>query len=111
MASTGATLPVAWGTPVGLVSGPVLPANPSRTALVFRNVSASVSIAIIPAVANIATVQGVYVGSAAGVAVINGAGSITMQPGDIFVLDSLQTTTAWNGIASGSGANLTILES
>ncbi len=111
MAATGATLPVAWGTPVGLTSGAVLPSNPSRSALVFRNVSTSVSIAIIPALANIATVQGAYVGSSVGVAIINGAGSITLQPGDIFIIDTLQCTTAWNGISSGTGGNLTILES
>jgi hypothetical protein len=111
MALTGATLPVAWGTPVGLASGLVLPANPSRTALVFRNVSTAAAIAIIPNTANIALTQGAYVGSTIGVAAVNGAGSITMQPGDIFVIDTLQCTTAWNGIASGTGGNLTILES
>jgi len=111
MATNGATLPVAWGTPVGLTSGLVLPANPSRTALVFRNVSTTAAIAIIPATANIALTQGAYVGATVGQAVINGAGSITMQPGDLFILDSLQCTTAWNGIASAAGGNLTILES
>ena len=42
---------------------------------------------------------------------INGAGSITMQPGDKFIIDTLQCTGAWNGIAGGSGGILTILES
>ena len=45
------------------------------------------------------------------IAVINGAGSITMQPGDKFIIDTLACTCAWNGIASGAGAVLTILES
>ena len=109
--ATGALLPIAWGTPVGVVSGPVLPANPSRTALVFINSSPSTAIAIIPAVANIAAVQGVFLGQSAGVAVINGAGSITMQPGDKFIIDTLQCTSAWNGIAAAANAALTMLES
>ena len=111
MAATGALLPVAWGTPVGLTSALVLPANPSRSALVFVNSSVSGAIAIIPATANIAATQGAYVGSSVGVAAINGAGSVTMQPGDKFIIDTLQCSTAWNGIASGTGGQLTILES
>lgn len=111
MATTGFALPVAWGTPVGLTSGLVLPANPSRNSLIFVNSSVSGAIAIIPATANIAATQGAYIGQSVGVAVINGAGSITMQPGDKFIIDTIQCSTAWNAIASGTGAVLTILES
>jgi hypothetical protein len=110
MATTGALLPIGWGTTVGLVSGPVMPSNPSRSALVFVNASTGAAVAICPAVVNVGAL-GVYLGSAAGVAAINGAGSITMQPGDKFIIDTLNCTCAWNGIASGTGANLTILES
>ena len=108
----GALLPISYGTPVGLVSGPVLGSNPSRNALVFVNSSVSGAIAIITASANIALLQGQYPGIITpSIAVINGAGSITMQPGDKFIIDTLACTCAWNGIASGAGAVLTILES
>src|SRR5438445_1923556 len=104
---TNALLPIGWGTTVPTTSGPVLPANPSRNALVFVNASSGVSVAIIPAVVNIGT-AGVYVGSSAGVAVINGAGSITMAPGDKFIVDTLACTCAWNGISSGAGGAVTV---
>jgi len=111
--ATGALLPVTWGTPVGTTSGPVLPSNPSRTGLIFVNASVSQAIAIIPAVANIALLQGQYPSAPVtpSVAVINGAGSVTMQPGDKFIIDNLNCTCAWNGIASGTGAVLSMLES
>lgn len=108
--TTGALLPVAWGTTVNIVSGPVLPANPSRNGLIFVNNSASVAISICPVALN-AGVFGVYTGFAASTAIINGAGSITMQAGDKFIIDNLNCTCAWNGIASGAGGQLTILES
>jgi hypothetical protein len=107
----GALLPVSWGTPVGLVSAPVLPSNPSRNGLVFVNASTSVAVAIIAASSNIALLQGQYPGvTTPSVAAINGAGSITMQPGDKFIIDTLACTCAWNGIASGTGGALSILE-
>lgn len=110
--ATGALLPVTWGTPVNTTSGPILPSNPSRTGLIFINASVSAAIAIIPAVANIALLQGQYAGAVTpSVAVINGAGSVTMQPGDKFIIDNLNCTCAWNGVASGAGAVLTMLES
>lgn len=108
--TTGALLPVSWGTTVGTVSGPVLPANPSRNGLIFINASVSVPVAIVPVQLN-SGVFGVYSGFAASVAVINGAGSVTMQPGDKLIIDNLNCTCAWNGIAGGAGAILTILES
>ncbi len=103
-------LPVSWGTTVSTVSGPVLPANPSRQSLIFVNPSTGVNIAICPVALN-SGVNGVYTGFAASTAVINGAGSITMAPGDKFIIDTLNCTCAWNGIASGAGGVLTILES
>lgn len=110
--ATGALLPVGWGTTVNTVSGPVMPANPSRTGLIFVNATSptGVAIAICPAAVNVGAF-GVYIGLASGIAVINGAGSVTMQPGDKFIIDNLNCTCAWNGIAAGAGAVLTILES
>ena len=107
---TGASYPLGWGTTVGLTSGPVLPTNPTRGGLIFINASVSAAIAICPSVVN-QGILGVYTGFAVGVAAINGAGSVTMQPGDKFIIDNLNCTGAWNGIASGTGAVLTILES
>lgn len=108
--ATGALLPVGWGTTVNTVSGPVMPGNPSRTGLIFVNASVGISIAICPAAVNVGA-YGVYIGLAVGIASINGAGSVTMQPGDKFIIDNLNCTCAWNGIASGAGGILTILES
>lgn len=106
---TTALLPIGWGTTVGLVSGPVLPSNPERRGIIFHNPSATVSVAICPALLN-SGVLGVYTGIVVGVAVINGAGSITLQPGDKFIIDNLACSIGWNGIASGTGGVLTILE-
>ena len=111
MAGNTSLTPFGWGTTVGLVSGPVMPANPTRNGLVMYNPSAGgISIALCPALVNLG-VLGVYPGFAVGVAVINGAGSITMQPGDKFIVDTLNCTTQWNAIGSAAGLALTILES
>jgi hypothetical protein len=103
-------LPASWGTTVGLTSGPCLPANPSRQALIFVNSSTGVNVAICPAQLNTGLL-GVYSGFQASVASINSPGSITMAPGDKFIIDSLNCTAAWNAVASGAGGQLTILES
>jgi hypothetical protein len=101
--------PNGFGTTVGLTSGPAIPANPTRVGMIFHNPSSSVAVAICPAIVNQGTL-GVYTGNAVGVAAINGAGSITMQPGDKFIVDNLSCTSAWNAIASGAGGVLTGLE-
>lgn len=107
---TNALLPLGWGVTVGLTPITVIPSNPSRTALVFVNASQGVAIAICPAVINVGS-GGFFSGTQAGIPAVNAAGSITMQPGDKFIIDTLACTTQWNGIASGAGAALTILES
>lgn len=102
--------PMGWGTTVGLTSGPVLPANPTRSGLIMYNPSAGgVSIAVCPALVN-QGLLGVFSGFAVGVAAINGAGSITLAPGDKFIIDNLPCQCAWNGIASGAGGVVTFLE-
>lgn len=108
--TTNALLPIGWGTTVGLTPVTVLPANPSRTALVFVNASQGINIAICPAVVNIGS-GGFFPGAQLGVPALNTAGSITMGPGDKFIIDTLACTTQWNGVASGAGGALTILES
>jgi hypothetical protein len=107
---TGAALPISYGTTVATTSGPVLPANPSRKALIFVNPSAAVSVAIAPAQVN-SGVNGVYTGLAAAIAALNAQGSITMAPGDKFIIDTMNCTSAWVGVASAAGGVLTILES
>ena len=110
MADTTALLPLGWGTTVGLVSGPILPANPARNGLIFINPSSvGVLIAICPALVN-QGVLGAYTAFAPGVAAIGGAGSITMAPNDKFIIDNLPCKCAWLGIASGPGGVITILE-
>ena len=101
--------PNGFGTTVGLTSGPAIPANPTRVGLILHNPSASVAVACCPAIVNQGNL-GVYAGNALGVAVINGPGSITLQPGDKFILDNLSASTAWNAVASGAGGVLTALE-
>lgn len=107
---TGAALPVSWGTTVGTVSQPAIPGNPSRKGLIFINASVGVAIAISPAQTNLG-LNGVYAATAASIAVINGAGSITMQPGDKFIIDTMNCSAAWVCVAGGAGGVLSILES
>jgi hypothetical protein len=120
MAAGGTNLlPVGWGVTVGLTNQLVLPSNPTRTGLIFV-CGGIVAIAICPATitpiasgtapAGIGVSGGTPASPSSGVAAINGAGSITMQPGDKFIIDNLQCSCAWNGIAGGAGGLLTILE-
>lgn len=104
--ATNAT-PHGWGTTVGTVSGPVFPGVPSGAGIMFIN-NGSVALAICPANLN-SGVLGVYSGFQAGVAAIGGAGSINLNPGDKWIVDTLPCTTPWNGIAASAGGVLTIL--
>ena len=98
--------PLGWGSTVGTVSGPVWPGNPSATGVIFMN-NGGVQLAICPAQVNQA-VLGVYTGFAAGVAAIGGAGSKNINPGDVFIIDTLACRGAFNAIAAGPGGVLTI---
>jgi hypothetical protein len=113
---TTALLPVTWGSNPGLTSAPVLAPNPTRTGLIFVN-SGTVNIAICGATQYLGQItvsaSGQYTvpSATAGVAAIGGAGSITMAPGDKFIIDNLGCTCAWNVIAAAaSGGAITILE-
>lgn len=99
--------PIAYGTTVGTTSGPAFPGCATAGGAIFYNPSATVVIAVCPAVVNSA-VLGVYSGSTNGVAVINGAGSITIAPGDKLIVDNLNVSAAFNAIASGPGGLLTV---
>jgi len=119
MVQTNTTLlgPIAWGASPTLTAAPVLPPNPTRTGLIFIN-QGSVALAIAPAVGyvgavtiNSATGQYVTPALSALVPAISGAGSITMQPNDKFIIDNLNCTGAWNAVAAAAtGGALTILE-
>ena len=99
--------PYAFGTTVNTVSGPVYPGNPTAGGLIILN-NGLVIVAIVPATMNLGAF-GVYPGSTASIAVINGPGCFNMNPGDKFIFDNLLATCAWNGIAQGSVGALTFL--
>ena len=103
-------LPAGWGTTVGTTPQVAIPANPGRQAIIFVNASSGINIAFCPAVVNVGAL-GVYAGFATGVPVINGPGSVTMAPGDKFIIDTLNVTSAFNCVASGAGGVLTMFES
>jgi hypothetical protein len=104
-------LPIGYGTVVGLASGPVLPPNPSRGGLIFVNPNSSAVVAICPSVVAIQAQDGSgNWPQAVGVAAIGGAGSITLNPGDKFILDNIQCTGGWNGITNTLNGVLTVLE-
>jgi hypothetical protein len=102
---TTGSLPVGWGTTVGTVSGPVWPGNSTGNGLIIMN-NGSVPCAVCPALVN-QGVLGAYTGLAAGVAQIGGPGSKNINPGDVFIIDTLQFTGPLNGIAAAPGGQLT----
>jgi hypothetical protein len=99
--------PLGWGTTVPTVSTLVFPGVSTPSGVIFINPSSSVSIAICPANVNLG-VNGVYTGFKLGVAVINGPGSVTLMPGDKWIVDNLLCTTPWYGIAGAAGGMLTV---
>ena len=117
-----ATLPNGYAVTVGTANQLGVPANGSRGGLLFYNNSASASISFCPAslttvpsgttpaiagqTSNFAGVTG----PSQGIAVINGPGSITLQPGGVFTIDNLNCGGAWNAISSIAGGALTVLE-
>ena len=102
--STNAS-PSAFGTTVGLTSGPVFPGNPTAGGLIVIN-NGNTTVAIVPSTLNLG-VLGVYAGAAASVASVSGPGCLNMAPGDKFIFDNLLATCAWNGISQGGTGALT----
>ncbi len=98
-----------WGTVVGTVAQPVLPGNPTRSGLIIIN-AGTTTIAVCPALAFQSTTGTYPTAATALVPVINGAGSVTMNPGDKFIFDNLACSTAWNGISGAASGALTFLE-
>jgi hypothetical protein len=119
-----ASLPNGIAVTVGTANQLAIPYNGGRGGLILYNNSASAVIAVCPAsLTSIAQgtapaspgqssfAQGTTTGPTLGVAVINGPGSITLQPGgQAFIIDNLNCAGAWNAIASANGAALTVLE-
>lgn len=111
IANTTLSLPITWFTtlptsPAAFIQ--IIPANPTRQALVFVN-SSLTTIAISPINGFVGTL-GVYPTAQGAITpAINGAG-ITMQPADKFIIDNIPCTCAWVGISGGAGGNITILE-
>lgn len=107
--------PIGYGSTLGTTSGPALGPNATRTALWVYNPSASATIAICPALVGVGPVLGGNPSPAwplaAGVAAINGAGSITLNPGDKMLIDNVNVTGAFNGIASAANTPATFWES
>lgn len=115
-------LPGGFAVTVGTVNQLVLTPVPTSGGIIFYNDSASAIIAVCPAaqyviasgtapaLVNAGTaVSGTVAGPIQGVAVINGPGSVTLSPGQSFIIDNMQATTAWNGISNAPGGALTVL--
>ena len=122
---TTASLPNGYAVTVGLVNQLAVPPNPGRQALLLWNNSGGGQIISIcpasltpiasgatPAIPNASFQPTGVVGTAAqGVAATNGAGSITLQPGQSIQLSDLSCSGAWNCVSNIAGGALTVLES
>ena len=109
-ASFAQTAPFVHGTTIGTSPVQVLATNPQRRKIFLFNPNASASVAYCPAGPNRDT--GLPL-----VCAINGAGSITLTPGQGLMIDGavaqgppLSIGSAWNGIASAGGSTYTIID-
>jgi len=106
--------PFTYPQTIGTSSVSILPDNPARKKLIFHNPNDTAKIAVCPVGPN--RLGGSS--SAPIVAVINGAGCITILPYDTLVIDNgaaaanppMSNRSAWVGIASAGGSALTIWE-
>lgn len=104
------TAPFVHGATIGTSPVQVLATNPQRRKIFLFNPNASASVAYCPAGPNRDT--GLPV-----VCAINGAGSITLSPGQGVMIDGavaqgppLSIGSAWNGIASATSSAYTIID-
>lgn len=106
LAHAQAAMPYVWPQTVGVTSVQVLPANTARKQVFFHNPNASATVAICPAVSR---KDGTNV-----TCTVNGAGSITLYPGDKVLITGIggnpAVPSAWNGIASAPSSALTVFE-
>lgn len=105
--------PFTYPQTIGASSVTILAANPARKKLIFHNPNDTAKIAVCP----VGPTRAVGGSAALIVAVINGAGCITILPYDrVEVSGSTASgpqqsmSSAWVGIASAGGSALTILE-
>jgi len=98
--------PITYVLTLGTSSVAVLPANPSRRALIFYNASNNL-ISVTPAFSNTGAAVTAVIGGPGCIAVPSGGGSLILpQPG----WDSVGIGAAFNGIASAPGTPFAIWE-
>jgi hypothetical protein len=102
--------PYVFAIVLGTTSIQVLPINPARKRVIFVNPNATALVAVCPSGPSRNT-------NVAVVAVINGAGCVTVLPYSSFTVDGsgasgpqLYTPSPWIGIASAVSSSLTVLE-
>jgi hypothetical protein len=110
-ASQAQTPPYTYPQTIGTSSVTILAANPARKKLIFHNPNDTAKIAVCPIGPSRSS------GGANIVAVINGAGCITILPYDRVEVSGSTASgpqqsmpSAWVGIASAGGSTLSILE-
>jgi hypothetical protein len=104
------TAPYVHGAVIGTSPVQVLATDPQRRKIFLFNPNASAAVAFCPAGPNRDT-------GAPLVCAVNGAGSITLQPGQGVMLDGavpqgppLSMSSAWNGVASAGGSTYTVID-
>jgi len=107
------TPPYTYPLTIGTSSVTVLPANPARKKLIFHNPNDTAKIAVCP----VGPTRAVGGSQSLIVAVINGAGCITLLPYDRIEISGGSPSgpqqsmpSAWVGIASAGASALTVLE-
>ena len=102
--------PYVHGSAVGTSPVQALPNNPARRKIFLYNPNATAALAFCPAGPNRDT-------GAAVACVVNGAGSITLQPYFGLVLEGslpsgqpLYMSSSWNVVSSAGGSTFTVLE-
>lgn len=105
--------PYTYPQTIGTASVSILPANPARKKLIFHNPNDSAKVAVCP----VGPTRAVGGSASQIVAVINGAGCVTLLPYDRWEISGSTASgpqqampSAWVGIASGASSALTILE-
>lgn len=105
--------PYTYPQTIGTSSVTVLPANPARKKLIFHNPNDTAKIAVCP----VGPTRAVGGSASLIVAVVNGAGCITLLPYDRIEISGSSASgpqqamgSAWVGIASAGGSAITIYE-
>lgn len=112
-AAQAQTPPYTYPQTIGTSSVQILAANPARKRLIFHNPNDTAKIAVCP----VGPARAVGSSQSLIVAVINGAGCLTLLPYQSQEISGSTASgpqqamgSAWVGIASAGGSNITILE-